>query len=131
MSELSLMDAFTGAPDPKKMPNFGPQNILATIVYSLLIDEKYGNTNGVLHGGATGVTVDMVTTAAMAPLSRPGYWEFLAGVTRAMNWSVFLLRNANALWFILTGDTSPRTRPRGGNRENDGSHQGLRYERGW
>ncbi|KFY41771.1 hypothetical protein V494_02800 [Pseudogymnoascus sp. VKM F-4513 (FW-928)] len=45
----------------------------------------YGNINGVLHGGAIAVIFDMLSTPALAPLSRPDYWDFLGGVTRSLN----------------------------------------------
>jgi len=43
--------------------------------FTLLMSTDYGNINGVMHGGAAGVIFDMCTTVALAPLSRPGYWE--------------------------------------------------------
>jgi acyl-coenzyme A thioesterase 13 len=45
--------------------------------FELCITPYYGNINGVLHGGAAGVIFDMLTTAALAPLSKPGYWEYV------------------------------------------------------
>jgi acyl-coenzyme A thioesterase 13 len=38
-----------------------------------------------MHGGAAGVIFDMATTTALCPLARPGYWEFMGGVTRSLN----------------------------------------------
>ena len=38
-----------------------------------------------MHGGAAGVIFDMSTTTALCPLARPGYWEFMGGVTRSLN----------------------------------------------
>lgn len=46
-----------------------------TVTFSLYIDEKYTNLNGVMHGGAAGVIFDMATTTALGPLAKPGYWE--------------------------------------------------------
>lgn len=46
------------------------------VTYSLLIDERYTNLNGVMHGGAAGVIFDMATTTALGPFARPGYWEY-------------------------------------------------------
>ena len=57
----------------------------ATVTFHLLIDEYYGNLNAVMHGGAAGVIFDMCTTMALGPLSRPGHWDFLAGVTRKLD----------------------------------------------
>lgn len=38
-----------------------------------------------MHGGAAGVIFDMSTTTALCPVARPGYWEFMGGVTRSLN----------------------------------------------
>ncbi|KAF3403020.1 hypothetical protein DPV78_003841 [Talaromyces pinophilus] len=54
-------------------------------VWEMIIDETWCNMNGVLHGGAYGVIFDMCTAISMQTVSRPGYWEFLAGVTRTLN----------------------------------------------
>lgn len=89
MKDIKLIDASIGPPESlesgDKSALIVPPNVLATVVFSMLIDEKYGNLNGVLHGGAVGVIMDMVTTAAIGPMTRPGYWEFLAGVTRTLS----------------------------------------------
>lgn len=53
--------------------------------FQLTISTYYGNINGVMHGGAAGVIFDMLTTVALAPLSKHGYWDFLGGVTRSLN----------------------------------------------
>lgn len=45
--------------------------------FTLCISSDYGNINGVMHGGAAGVIFDMCTTVALAPLSKPGYWEYV------------------------------------------------------
>jgi acyl-coenzyme A thioesterase 13 len=39
----------------------------------------------VMHGGAAGVIFDMATTTALCPVARPGFWEFMGGVTRSLN----------------------------------------------
>jgi acyl-coenzyme A thioesterase 13 len=39
----------------------------------------------VMHGGAAGVIFDMSTTTALCPVAKPGYWEFMGGVTRSLN----------------------------------------------
>ena len=83
-----------------KLLDAGPEG---TVLFEILTDEKYGNINGVMHGGAAGVIFDMCTTMALAPLSKPGYWlyaefhslalprdlayaySFLGGVTRILN----------------------------------------------
>ena len=45
--------------------------------FEIRITPYYGNINGVLHGGAAGVIFDMLTTPALAPLSKPDYWEYV------------------------------------------------------
>ena len=45
------------------------------VVFELLSDEKYGNLNRMMHGGAAALIFDMCTTSALGPLARPGYWE--------------------------------------------------------
>lgn len=49
-----------------------------TVTFSLHIDGRYANINGVMHGGAAGVIFDMATTTALGPLARPGYWEWVS-----------------------------------------------------
>jgi len=56
-----------------------------SVVFELLISDKYSNLNDVMHGGAAGVIFDMATTSALCPLATPGYWEFMGGVTRTLN----------------------------------------------
>jgi hypothetical protein len=45
------------------------------VVFELVSDERYGNLNGVMHGGAAGLIFDMCTTSALGPVARPGFWE--------------------------------------------------------
>ncbi|KUJ09154.1 uncharacterized protein LY89DRAFT_690670 [Mollisia scopiformis] len=56
-----------------------------TVTFELPLDERYGNLNGVMHGGAAGVIFDMCTTIALGPLAKPGFWDFLGGVTRTLS----------------------------------------------
>ncbi|KAF1837908.1 thioesterase family protein-like protein [Decorospora gaudefroyi] len=54
-------------------------------VYELYIAPNFSNLNDVMHGGAAGVIFDMATTSALCPMARPGFWEFMGGVTRSLN----------------------------------------------
>jgi hypothetical protein len=44
-------------------------------VFEFDISERYGNMNGVMHGGAAALIFDMCTTSALGPVARPGHWE--------------------------------------------------------
>ena len=78
MAEARLLDASVGPPLgtasswPGSLP--GPA-ILASATFAVPISAAYGNINGVMHGAAAAVIYDMLTTCALAPLGRPGYWE--------------------------------------------------------
>lgn len=48
---------------------------IATVEFSLHIDPTFANLNGVMHGGAAGVIFDMLTTVALGPVAREGFWE--------------------------------------------------------
>lgn len=52
-------------------PNAG---IVSSCTSRLYIGEDFGNYNGVMHGGAAGVIFDMLTTIALGPIARPGFW---------------------------------------------------------
>ncbi|PVI07709.1 thioesterase family protein-like protein [Periconia macrospinosa] len=56
-----------------------------SVTFDLFMSSSFSNLNDVMHGGAAGVIFDMATTAALCPLARPGYWEFMGGVTRSLN----------------------------------------------
>ncbi|CAO2649395.1 Nn.00g067800.m01.CDS01 [Neocucurbitaria sp. VM-36] len=56
-----------------------------SVAYELHIAPNFSNLNNVMHGGAAGVIFDMSTTTALCPLARPGFWEFMGGVTRSLN----------------------------------------------
>ncbi|KAF2854304.1 thioesterase family protein-like protein [Plenodomus tracheiphilus IPT5] len=56
-----------------------------SVVYDLYIAPNFSNLNNVMHGGAAGVIFDMSTTTALCPIARPGFWEFMGGVTRSLN----------------------------------------------
>lgn len=52
-------------------PNAG---IVSSCTSKLHIGREDGNYNGVMHGGAAGVIFDMLTTIALGPVARPGFW---------------------------------------------------------
>lgn len=72
-----------------------------SVTYDLYITPNFSNLNSmipfssnwyvlimirdVMHGGAAGVIFDMSTTTALCPIARPGFWEFMGGVTRSLN----------------------------------------------
>lgn len=49
--------------------------IVASCTSRLRVSEDFANYNGVLHGGAAAVVFDMLTTIALGPVARPGFWE--------------------------------------------------------
>ncbi|KAF1915570.1 thioesterase family protein-like protein [Ampelomyces quisqualis] len=55
------------------------------VSYEMTIAPNFSNLNNVMHGGAAGVIFDMSTTTALCSLARPGFWEFMGGVTRTLN----------------------------------------------
>ncbi|KAF1809833.1 hypothetical protein P152DRAFT_461229 [Eremomyces bilateralis CBS 781.70] len=65
-----------------KILDAGPEG---WVLFELKIMDNWSNLNNVMHGGAYGVIFDMCTTTALGPLARPGYWDFLGGVTRSLN----------------------------------------------
>jgi len=58
---------------------------LSTADFELVVDESFSNLNQVMHGGAAALIFDMCTTSALGPLARPGYWDFMGGVTRSLS----------------------------------------------
>lgn len=68
LSSSSSSDQITPLPP---VPNTG---IVSSVTSGLFIGKEYGNYNGVLHGGAAGVIFDMLTTIALGPVARPGFW---------------------------------------------------------
>lgn len=80
MSEAVLLDASLGPPSanspiPEQQPEIPAPAIIASSTFSLKITPSYCNLNNVMHGGAAGVIFDMMTTTALGPIARPGYWE--------------------------------------------------------
>ncbi|CAN8104581.1 unnamed protein product [Discula destructiva] len=95
MLNATILDASLGPPYELPVPlsttavaHLPPPpntSIVSTCTSKLFIGKEYGNFNGVLHGGAAGVIFDMLTTIALGPVARPGFWVFLGGVTRTLN----------------------------------------------
>lgn len=71
-----------------------------SVVFRFVVTPQYANLNEVMHGGAYGVLfgvyeyfvvdnwadqADMFTTTALGPIAKPGYWDFMGGVTRSLN----------------------------------------------
>ena len=80
MTQSKLLDASLGPPPSIALAPAGSvpsPAVLASSTCSLVIDQQFGNLNGVMHGGAYGVVFDMLTTVALGPLSRPGFWEYV------------------------------------------------------
>lgn len=77
MSEAVLLDASIGPPSTNSLGNaeMPAASILASATFSLKITPAYCNLNNAMHGGAAGVIFDMLTTSALGPLAKPGYWE--------------------------------------------------------
>lgn len=86
MREARILDASIGPP-ATLLPGqpVAPPSIVSSSTTSLHIDKTYRNQNEVMHGGAYGVVLDMLTTIALGPIARPGYWDYLGGVTRVLN----------------------------------------------
>lgn len=67
-----------GARDEKQssLPVVPPPNtgIVASCTSKMFIGPEWANYNGVMHGGAAGVIFDMLTTIALGPVARPGFW---------------------------------------------------------
>ncbi|KAJ0107752.1 thioesterase family protein [Diaporthe amygdali] len=89
MANCTVVDASIGPPHAVPTNAAGlpaPEaGVRASCTTRLLIGAELGNYNGVMHGGAAGVIFDMLTTIALGPVARPGFWTFLGGVTRTLN----------------------------------------------
>lgn len=87
MAEARLLDASVGPPHAGVLSQtgsaaaasigagIGQPAILSSATFAVPISSAYGNINGVMHGAAAAVIYDMLTTCALGPLGRPGYWE--------------------------------------------------------
>lgn len=87
MNNAEILDASIGP--PYDVPSSGPAaahgghelplsppntGIVASCTSRLFIAPEYGNYNRVMHGGAAGVIFDMLTTIALGPVAKPGFW---------------------------------------------------------
>jgi hypothetical protein len=79
MENCEVLDASVGSPSDdvprvagRPTPDAG---VRASCTTRLFIGAELGNYNGVMHGGAAGVIFDMLTTIALGPVARPGFWS--------------------------------------------------------
>lgn len=86
MNGLRLLDASGHPGDPKANPPIAP-SAHPTVLFELDVTKAYINLNRVMHGGAAATIFDMTTMLCLAPVQRPGYWEFMGGVSRSINMS--------------------------------------------
>lgn len=70
----SSSSSSTSSPQIMPLPPVPNTGIVSSVTSRLFIGKEYGNYNGVLHGGAAGVIFDMLTTIALGPIARPGFW---------------------------------------------------------
>ncbi|KAF2086905.1 thioesterase family protein-like protein, partial [Saccharata proteae CBS 121410] len=68
--------------DALKLVDAGPEGFAQ---FEMTISETFSNMNNVMHGGAAGVIFDMASTSALCPVSRPGFYYFMGGVSRTIN----------------------------------------------
>lgn len=79
MGDCVVLDASVGPPHDGDVPRAGGRptpdvGIRASCTTKLFIGAELSNYNGVMHGGAAGVIFDMLTTIALGPVARPGFW---------------------------------------------------------
>lgn len=92
MNKVVILDASLGPPydvplsypassasaSPQPLPPPPNAGVVSSCTSRLHIGREDGNYNGVMHGGAAGVIFDMLTTIALGPIARPGFWTWVA-----------------------------------------------------
>lgn len=63
-----------GEQQQKSLPRPPNTGIVASCTSRMFLGPEWANYNGVMHGGAAGVIFDMLTTIALGPVARPGFW---------------------------------------------------------
>jgi len=84
MASVRLITASGTPGDPTATPPVKP-SAHASCLLEFDIASVYANPNEVVHGGAAALAFDTATTLALAPIQRPGYWDFMGGVSRTLN----------------------------------------------
>ncbi|KAH8920116.1 hypothetical protein BT69DRAFT_1265982 [Atractiella rhizophila] len=55
----------------------------STVIFKLLVDESMCSPTGFIHGGCTAYLLDVCTSLAIRPFSKPGFW-FTTGMSTSL-----------------------------------------------